>query len=198
MRSCAGNRGGHRSSDNAATEKERKGRNSAAHYHAHNSHHCHLSSKLLRGGTKQDRAEEEDEEVGLDLLELECVGDSGAARLALSPASSASRHRPPGCHHHEIPFETKPSRIAVEDDSLHLTPSPAADAAALISNTTYVRSRESAQSSPEILSRPAWHDPGLRRHGSVKAGPTQHDNSCVPCRASLLPEPTAHNMACQL
>jgi hypothetical protein len=85
----------------------------------------------------------------LNLLELECVGDSGAARLALSPASSASRHRPPGRHHHEIPFETKPSRVAVEDDLLHLTPSPATDAAAataaLVSNTTYVRSRESAQ-----------------------------------------------------
>jgi hypothetical protein len=74
--------------------------------------------------------------------------------------ASRCRPHPPPCvnvqprrHHHEIPFETKPSRVAVKADSLRLTLPLAADAAAvdtvaaaaLVSNTTYVRSRESAR-----------------------------------------------------
>jgi hypothetical protein len=74
-------------------------------------------------------------------------------------ASRCHLHPPPCVifqphrHHHEISFETKPSNVAVKADSLRLTLPLAADAAAvdtvaaaaLVSNTTYVRPRESAR-----------------------------------------------------
>jgi hypothetical protein len=46
--------------------------------------------------------------------------------------------------------------------------------------------------------RAARHGPGPRRHGPVKAGLARHGNSCELCRASLLPEPAAHDTAHQL